>query len=151
LKKVFMSPSSSRLGLGRPQRIGAQFLDFADESGDDFGKPGSLGGRHPLYSKALRVDPLNLENRFGCSHPGQCFVITFQVMTVSQVSPHDHNAVYAFVEGVHDQVGMDHAGAVHPDHPQVGGILEPGDPGQVGPGISAPVAKKSENDWFKIL
>jgi hypothetical protein len=78
-------------------------------------------------------------------------MITFQVMAVAQVSPHDQNAVDAFMEGVHHQVGMHHAGAIHPDDPEVGGILHPGDAGQVSPGIGAPVAEESKDYGFKIV
>jgi hypothetical protein len=78
-------------------------------------------------------------------------MITFQVMAGAQVSPHDQNAVDAFVQGVHHQVGMHHPGAIYPDDPQVGGILQPGDTGQVSPGISAPVAEEAKNYWFEIV
>jgi hypothetical protein len=79
------------------------------------------------------------------------FFITFQVMTFAQVSPTDQDAVGAFGEGVDHQVGVDHARAHHPDDAAVGGILNPGDPGQVRPGIGAPVAAKSHDQRFVLI
>jgi hypothetical protein len=79
------------------------------------------------------------------------FVITFQVMTVAQVSPHDQNAVDALAQGVHYQVGVNHPGTIHPNDPEIWRVLQPGDASQIGSGIGAPVAEKSENDWFKVI
>jgi hypothetical protein len=78
-------------------------------------------------------------------------MITFQVMAVAQVSPHDHDAVDAFIQGMDYQVGVHHPGAVHPDDPQVGGILHAGDARQVRTGISAPVTEEAKDYWFEIV
>jgi hypothetical protein len=67
------------------------------------------------------------------------------------VSPTHQDAVGAFGEGVDHQVGVDHPRAHYPDDSAVGGILNPGDPGQVGPGVGAPVAAESDNQRFILV
>jgi hypothetical protein len=86
-----------------------------------------------------------------CFTPGQCFVITIQVMTVAQVSPHDNDAVKPPIQGVHHQPGMHHTGTHGPNDPHVGRILQPGNTGQITTGIGAPVAQETEDDRFKFV
>jgi hypothetical protein len=68
--------------------------------------------------------------------------ITFQVMAVTEMSPRNQHAVTPLPESLDDKVGIDPAGAHDPHSPQVGRILQPGDTGEIGTGIGAPVAKE---------
>jgi hypothetical protein len=95
LKKVFIAPSSRRAGLDRATGVGTQFPDLVDKIADDFGKLRRFGRRDPFYGVPLRVDPQIVQNQAGGLSTGLSFVITFQVMTVAQVSPHDQDAVNA--------------------------------------------------------
>jgi len=72
-------------------------------------------------------------------------------MTFAQVSPTYQDAVRSLGKGVDHQVGVDHAGTHHPDDAAIGGILDPGDPGQIGPRIGAPVATEGDNQRFVLV
>ena len=71
-------------------------------------------------------------------------------MTVADVSAGDEDAVGAILESLEDKIGVDPPGAHHPDDAEMGGILEPAHPGEVGGGIGAPVAGKRENFWCEV-
>jgi hypothetical protein len=60
---------------------------------------------------------------------------------------HQH-AVGAILKGLHDIKGVDPARAGNPDNPDIGRILNPADPRQVRPGISAPIADDGNNLRF---
>jgi hypothetical protein len=72
-------------------------------------------------------------------------------MTFTEVSPTDEDAVGSLGEGVDDEIGVDHAGAHDPDDAAVGGVLDAGDPGQVGTGIGTPVAEKGYDQGFELI
>jgi hypothetical protein len=108
-------------------------------------------GRNPLNPEALRFQAEVFQHHLNTFCAALGFFITFQVMTFAQVSPTDQDAVGAFGEGVDHQVGVDHARAHHPDDAAVGGILNPGDPGQIRPGIGAPVAAKRHDQRFVLV
>ena len=82
-------------------RVGAQFPDFFRKCGYQFRKTGRLRRRNPFDGVTLGIDAQVFQNQLNCFTPGQCFVITIQVMTVAQVSPHDHDAVQPSIQGIH--------------------------------------------------
>jgi hypothetical protein len=76
--------------------------------------------------------------------------ITFQVMAVAEMSPGDQSPVTALFEGLDDKERI-HPARAHDTHgPEVGRILQPRHPGQVGPGIRAPVAEEGHDFGFVI-
>ena len=97
------------------ERIRSESLYLVGEGGNDFRKPGSLRGGNPFDGEPFGIDSEILENELRALSPGQCFVITIQVMTFAEVSAHDDDAVRSFAQGVNDQVGVNHAGAHDPD------------------------------------
>jgi len=64
-------------------------------------------------------------------------------MAVADVSAGDQDAVRPFQESLEQEAVIHPAGAHDPDQTDIGWILHAGHPGQVRPGISAPVANKS--------
>ena len=63
-------------------------------------------------------------------------------MTVTDVSAGNQDAVGPFQESLEQKAVIYPAGTHKPDQTDIGRILHAGDPGQVSPGISAPVANK---------
>jgi hypothetical protein len=139
----FLSPGTVRTGAQGPQGLG----HFRHHVGEFLG----LRGRNPLNPEALRFQAEVFQHHVNSFRSALGFFITFQVMTFAQVSPADQDAVGAFGEGVHHQVGVDHARTHYPDNAAVGGILNPGDPGQVRPGIGTPVAAESDDQRFVLI
>lgn len=64
-------------------------------------------------------------------------------MTVADVSAGNQDAVRPFQERLEQKSVIYPAGAHEPDQTDIGRILHAGHPGQVSPGIRAPVANKS--------
>jgi len=61
-------------------------------------------------------------------------------MAVADVSAGNQDAVCSFQEGLEQKAVIQPAGAHEPDQADIGRILHAGHPGQVSPGIGAPVA-----------
>jgi hypothetical protein len=71
-------------------------------------------------------------------------------MTVADVSTTDEDAVGAELEGFEDEVRRHPAGTHDSDHPDVGWILDPAHTGQVGAGVSAPIAAEGNDFGFEL-
>jgi hypothetical protein len=71
-------------------------------------------------------------------------------MAIADVSAAHEDPIRTFLKGLEDVMGRDSGGAHHPDVPHVGRILEAAHSGKIGAGVSAPVAKESEDPWFKF-
>jgi len=106
------------------ERVRTELSDFFGEAGDNFGKSRSFRGGDPFDEKAFGVDPQTVEYDLDRLSPCQCFVITVQVMTFAQVSPHDHDAVCSFGQRMSHKIRVHHAGAHHPNGPHIGRILK---------------------------
>ena len=65
-------------------------------------------------------------------------------MAVTDVSAGNQDAVRPFQERLEQEAVIYPAGAHEPDQTDIGRILHAGHPGQVSPGIRAPVAHESE-------
>jgi hypothetical protein len=63
-------------------------------------------------------------------------------MTVADVSAGDQDAVCSFQKSLEQKTMIYPTGAHNPDQTDIGRVLHAGHPGQVGPGVSAPVADK---------
>ena len=74
-----------------------------------------------------------------------CVVITFQVMTVSGVSPGYPDAVRPVTEGGQYKLRAHTAGAGYADHPEIRGILKTAHTCQISGSIAAPVTEKGRN------
>ena len=61
-------------------------------------------------------------------------------MAFTRVSPGHPHTVRAVTEGSQDKFGTHPARAGHTDHPEIGRVLKPADPGQVRCTVAAPVA-----------
>jgi hypothetical protein len=66
-------------------------------------------------------------------------------MAVTNVSATHQDAVRPQLKSSENEVGRNPAGTHHPDQPDVGRVLKAADAGQIGTGISAPVAAKSND------
>jgi hypothetical protein len=68
--------------------------------------------------------------------------ITLQVMAVTDVSARYQGPVATLSQRSGDEHRIHSARAHHPDGANVGGVLHAGHPGQVGPGVGAPVTQE---------
>jgi hypothetical protein len=72
-------------------------------------------------------------------------VITFQVMTLSGVSPRDPYPISPVTKGIQNKLGAHPTCTRDADDPDIGWIRQPAYPGQVSSTVTAPVAEKSDN------
>jgi|GEM_PF-5558342 len=91
------------------ERIGAEFADTLNKIPDYIRKSGCLCRGNPLQSVSIRIYALFLQNNPYALSSGLSFVITIQVMTLSQVSPHYNDPVRSFAKCVHHYTGRHHA------------------------------------------
>jgi hypothetical protein len=71
-------------------------------------------------------------------------------MAFAQVSAHHDHPVRPSIERFEYQVGVNHTRAHDAYCAHVGRVLQPGYPCQIAPGISAPVAEKTQDHRFKF-
>ena len=84
-----------------------------------------------------------MEDVPGIFHHLLALNITLQVMAVADMSPGDQDAIRTLVKSVEQKARMDTSRAHQPNQADVGWILQARNPCQVGTGIRAPVAQKS--------
>jgi len=70
-------------------------------------------------------------------------------MTIPRVAAPDQHAVCPLQQHLEHVGGIEGAGAHHADDADIGGILDPRGPGQIGPGVGAPVAEKGDDLWLE--
>jgi hypothetical protein len=113
---------------------------------DDLLKVLALGGGNPLQAQARRVDALLGQFGHEFFDAGLGPQVPGHVMTVPRrVAAGDQHLAGAPGEGMADELGMDPPGAHDPDDPHRRGVLQPGNPGEIRPGIGAPVAAEGQN------
>jgi hypothetical protein len=78
-------------------------------------------------------------------------VITFQVMTLSGVSPGDPYPVGPVTKSIQDKLRAHPTGTRYPDNPDIGRIRQPAHPCQVSCTVTAPVAEKRDNLGFRCF
>jgi hypothetical protein len=71
-------------------------------------------------------------------------VITNLVMTLPQLSPAHENAIRTCSEALNNKYWVHSACTHDPDHPDVGRILETGNPCGVGCRVATPVAEEAQ-------
>ena len=74
----------------------------------------------------------------------KCVVVATNIVAVAEVSPQHHHAVYPAKERLENKPRVNPPGAHYADVPDVRGILEARDSGEVGAGVRAPVAAKGK-------
>ncbi len=77
--------------------------------------------------------------------------MTFQVMTFTGMSATQEDTVCAQLKSLQYLLRIDRTRAHHPNHPKIGGILNPTYSSEIGPCIGAPVAAKSHDFRFEIF
>jgi hypothetical protein len=78
-------------------------------------------------------------------------IITFQVMTVSRVSPGNPDPIGAMAEGGQNKLRVHPCGTRDPDDPDIGRVLEATYACKISRTITAPVTEKSRNLWFPVI
>jgi hypothetical protein len=78
-------------------------------------------------------------------------VITFQVMTLSRVSPGNPYPVSPVTKSIQDKLRAHPTRTRDADHPYIGRIRQPAHPCQISSTVTAPVAEKGDNSWFNFL
>lgn len=139
---------------GRQHSTMGPGVKFTQIRYDVAGLLGIVGEQFPLR----RADPAQLQSVTAdtgeIKQKGQgrnsflSIKITILVMTFTRMSPGHEDTVVAFDKGVHDKQRIDPAGTHYPHRSNGGGILETGYTGQVGAGISTPVAQKPQ--YFRL-
>ena len=107
-----------------------------------FCKRRTLGRGNPFQPQAALVNPKQPEQFPGFFDDLAASHITFQVMTIADVSAGHQHTVRSFQKSLQQESVMYPAGAHQADQTDMGRILHAGDPCQIGPVISAPVADK---------
>jgi len=110
---------------------------------DFFGKRRPFGRRNPFQPQAALINSKQPEHFPGFFNDFLASNITFQVMTISDMSAGHQHTVRPSQKRFKQEAVIDPAGAHQAYQSDMGRILHAGDPCQVGPGISAPVADKS--------
>ena len=129
----------------------SDFIEQLNKRTYFFGKRRSFRGRNPLQPQALLIDSQQSEQLAGFFNDLPAFYITFQVMTVADVSAGNQDAVRSFLESLEQKAVIDSARTHQPYQADIGRILHTGHPGQVSPGISAPVAYEGQYFWFNTV
>jgi hypothetical protein len=99
-----------------------------------------LRGGNPFQPQAAFVNPQQPEQLAGFFNNLPAFDITFQVMTVTDVSAGNQNSVRPFQKRLQQKAMIHATGAHEPDQTDIGRVLHAGHTSQVSPGVSAPIA-----------
>ena len=78
-------------------------------------------------------------------------IITFQVMTVSRVSPGDPDPIGPMAESGQNKFLVHPGGARDPDDPDIGRVLEAAYACKISRTITTPITEKSRNLWFPVI
>jgi hypothetical protein len=105
---------------------------------------------NPFQSQTAFINSQQPEQLAGFFNDLPASYITFQVMAVADVSAGNQDAVRPFQESLEQEPVIQPAGAHESDQTDIGWILHAGHPCQVSPGISAPVADKSQYFRFGV-
>ena len=146
-------PLNGRSRRVRPfgQRIPAHFLEQLREGPDFVGENISFRRGDPFQPQIALIDPKELQYLVRVFDDRLAFLITCQVMTVTDVSAGDHDTVSPRFKGVQEKAMVHSSGAHEPDEPDVGGVLHSRHPRQVCPRIRAPVTQKRDDLGFKFV
>jgi hypothetical protein len=112
---------------------------------DFFGKRCPFGSRNPFQSQAALIYAQQAEYLPGFFDYRLTSNITFQVMTIADVSAGYQDAVCAFQKSPEQKAVIHSAGAHYPDQTYIARILYAGHPGQIGSGIRAPVTHEGQD------
>jgi hypothetical protein len=113
-----------------------------NENSDFFGKRRSFRCRNPFQPQAALINAQQSQYLPGFFNDLLTSNITFQVMAIANVSAGYQYAVCPFQKSPQQESVIDSAGAHQADQAHGGRILDAGNTGQIGSGISAPVADK---------
>jgi hypothetical protein len=109
---------------------------------DLFGKCRSFRSGDPLQPQTALINTKQPE-QFPCFFDDLLTsYITFQVMTVADVSAGNQDAVRSVQKSLEQKAVVHPAGTHEPDQTYIGRILHAGHSGQISAGIRAPVADK---------
>ena len=97
-----------------------------------------------------RFDPDVLQQPFQESEFSSCKVITFQVMTVSGVSPGYPNPVSSIAKGGQNELGVHSGGAGHTDYSEMRWVLKAAHACQIRCTVAAPVAQECGDFRFPV-
>jgi hypothetical protein len=110
---------------------------------DFFGKRSPFRSGNPFQPQAAFINPQEPEHLPGFFNDLLASYITFQVMTIADVSAGNQDTVRPFQESLEQKAVIHPAGTHESDQTDIARILHAGHPCQISPGISAPVANKS--------
>jgi len=98
--------------------------------------------------QTVRLDPHVFDQIFKQAEFPAGIIITFQVMTVSRMSPGHPYAVGTVSECGQNEFGTHPSRAGDTDHPDVRGILHTADTCKISGAVSTPIAE--ESDYFRF-
>ena len=107
------------------QRILAKLGEQFNKRSNLFGKRRSFRSGNPLQLQTALIDSQQSEQLPGFFDDLLASYITFQVMTVTDVSAGNQDAVRPFQERLEQEAVIDPAGAHEPDQTDIGRILHP--------------------------
>ena len=91
------------------ERVRTKGFDLFSKLGNFLSKAWCFCAGYPFKGYPFRVNAKIFEQQLDHFVSGLGFVITYLVMTFIEMSPHHHNPVGAFFQGVNHQVRVDHA------------------------------------------
>ena len=114
-----------------------------------FCKRRTLGRGNPFQPQAALINSQQPEHFPGFFDDLAASDITFQVMTIADVSAGHQHTVRPSQKRLKQEAVIHPAGAHQADQTHMGRILDAGHTGEIGSGISAPVADKGQ--YLRLL
>jgi hypothetical protein len=120
--------------------VRVQGLHFVGDFLDHINELGGFRGRYPGKLKASRFNAGMFQQVFHEREFSAGVIITFQVMAFAGMSSGHPDRVGPTPQAGQNEFGAHAASAGDADHPDIGRIFHPADPGQVGCPVTAPTA-----------
>ena len=133
----------------RLMRRRAQGADLLGKRGHHVGEFLALRGRDPVDKEPLRFHARELEQAVHQRIATAGIVVALLVVAVAGVAAQHHHPVRAILKGLEHKERVDAPRTGHANDAHVLRVAGPAGPGQVGPGIAAPVAQKADDLGFK--
>ena len=124
--------------------IRADGLDLFGDLGDHLLEFRPLSAGDPAHVEALRIDAHEFQQPLSQEEPPSGVVIASGVVTVAGMAASYQHAVDAALKGADDELGIDAAGAGHPQHTHIGRIDQAAETRQISARIGAPVAGEDQ-------
>src|SRR5512133_98442 len=129
----------------------SQLADLFHEQSCFTGKACAFCSARPNELDALRLDPHPFEHALQQEITPQCLVVLLDIMALTRMTTGDHHTIRAVGKGAQDEGRVEAPRTHQADQAHVRRVLRPGGPGQVSSAVTAPIAGKTNDRWFKFF